>query len=888
MADLKAIMLCHTHWDREWYFTREVFRTKLVRLIDGLLELVETQPEYVSFMLDGQTIVIEDYLEIKPYNRERLMRAIEQGKILCGPWYILPDELLVSGEAHIRNYLQGAKVLPEGAKKMKTAYLPDSFGHPAQMPQIAKGLGMDAMVFWRGTSNEISRTEFYWESPCKGEKILCIHLPNGYGNCGNLSPDMQKTKKRVENLLKSLGERSTVDTVLLMNGSDHIAGQKEIVEIVKKLNLALPEHEIRLGTLEEFIEEVRKKLPPLQTWRGECRSGERSMLLGGTLSSRMELKQKNHRVQKKMERYLEPMQAAEALLGRKADTKGYQEYIWKKILENHPHDSICGCSIDEVHEEMLTRLACVEQLEDTLLSDTVNRLKQEPEREGEQIFLFEPSQDSIASYLETEVCMDRMLVQAVNFTKSVIEDYENQICHPQIPANIRIQDEQGRQIPFVIKEASKSYETLYQDHTMPEIYKVNRLNLGLLLPPFSCGFHTLYVTAEKGEEKKACKRSGKYIENAFYKIGFEGGAFTVLDKQTGRMHRDVAKILDGADAGDEYTYSWPQTDQIFTLEDSKLRIGTEDLGETGERLYAEGILRLPEGLEKGRKKRERKLTENKIRIEASLHPGIPRIDFEVKIHNCARDHRLQIQIPSGIHTEHSEAYHTFGIVSRPVEEKIPEEWLEYPQTTHPNHGFVSLEDGEYGLCVANEGLPEFEAVQKGTETCLNLTLLRCVGWLSRTDLLTRKGNGGWTIETPKAQCLGVYTFRFSIAYHVGSWRKKNWFGVMEKAVYPAWAAPGRAEAKNPLEFLNSLPANVRVSALKKAEDQKGLILRLFSIGTEKEEVVLPMPEKIIAAERVNLAEEFEEVLAVERGILKFSIRPSEILTLRLKLGGIKA
>ena len=181
------------------------------------------------------------------------------------------------------------------------------------------------------------------------------------------------------------------------------------------------------------------------------------------------------------------------------------------------------------------------------------------------------------------------------------------------------------------------------------------------------------------------------------------------------------------------------------------------------------------------------------------------------------------------------------------------------------------------------GLPEFEAVQKDGETCLNLTLLRCVGWLSRTDLLTRKGNGGWTIETPKAQCQGEYTFRFSIAYHEGSWRDRNWFGRMDQVLHPAWTAPKTEVPENPLAFLSTLPGNVRLSALKKAEDQKGLILRLYQIGEQEETVRLVLPEIVSGVDRVNLAEEFQKVLPLEQGILTFSIRPAEILTLRLHL-----
>ena len=280
---MKAHLICHTHWDREWYFTREEFRTKLVRLIDGLLEVIEEVPEYVSFMLDGQTIAIEDYLEIKPYNREKLYAALGSGKIICGPWYILPDELLISGESHIRNYLTGGRVLEQAGRKMKIGYLPDSFGHPAQMPQIVKGLGMDAMVFWRGTADFMEKTEFYWESPAKGNACLCIHMPCGYGNCGNLSGTDKAVFERVKTMVETLGARSTTDVVLLMNGSDHITAQKDIVEIVKRVNAqSQGEFQVELSTMENYLSEVKEKLTDLSTYGGEFRYGHRSMLLGGT------------------------------------------------------------------------------------------------------------------------------------------------------------------------------------------------------------------------------------------------------------------------------------------------------------------------------------------------------------------------------------------------------------------------------------------------------------------------------------------------------------------------------------------------------------------------------------------------------------------------------
>lgn len=890
---MKAHMICHTHWDREWYFTREEFRTKLVRLIDGLLEVIQDVPEYVSFMLDGQTIAIEDYLEIKPYRRQELYKALETGKIICGPWYILPDELLVSGESHIRNYLVGGGVLPQKSRKMKTAYLPDSFGHPCQMPQIVKGLGMDTMVFWRGTANFVKQTEFYWESPAKDIKTMCVHMPCGYGNCANLSGTEEAVYSRVEEMVKSLEAVSSTDVVLLMNGSDHITGQKDIVEIVKAINGKAADFQVELSTLERFIGELKENLPQLQTYTGEFRYGERSMLLGGTLSTRMYLKQKNYQVQKNMEQYLEPLWAAEYLLGRREDTQGYRNYLWKKILENHPHDSICGCSIDEVHREMEARFACVEQLETTLIKDTMQRiggkLYGEGDGQGISLLLFEPSQDSQPSYVETELQLDKMLVQEVIFAKSIIADYEPELVHPELPKALCITDEEGREIPHVILSMEKGYPTRYQDHTAPEVYKANCIKVGMLLPAFSYGLHTLKV--QRAEALKTTgnglNTSSDTIENEYYTLTFENGAFTVVDKKTGICHRGVNRFVDKGDAGDEYTYSWPLKDRTCTLDSDSVQIAVSRDGDLRTSLVVTGILRLPESLTEDRKERSEVLIDCPVTVIARLTRGIDRIDFTTWVDNRAKDHRLQVQFPSGIRTKVSRAEDAFHITERSIQVEVPKTWMEYPQSTHPCHGFLNLEDETGGVSMIAQGITEFEGEQGEKETCLNLTLLRCVGWLSRTDLLTRQGNGGWTIETPQGQCLGEHRFDYSLTYHKGSYEDSNVYQVLNKASKPALLWQGEtgrelAGGGRLLDFLSHLPGYIRISALKPAEDGKGIILRLFHIGKEDCRFEVKLPEEITGAETVNLAEEAGEELPLKQHKLDLDMKAAEIMTIRLK------
>lgn len=888
--EIKAHMICHTHWDREWYLTREEFRTKLVRLIDGLLDIVETVPEYVSFMLDGQTIAIEDYLEIKPYNREKMLAALKSGKIICGPWYILPDELLVSGESHIRNYLMGTGVTAETGKKMETAYLPDSFGHPEQMPQIVEGLGMNTMVFWRGVSNEVKQSEFYWESPFSDSKVLCVHLPYGYGNCANLSEDMEVTLPRVQEMIENLGAYSSTDLVLLMNGSDHIIAQKNICEIVEKLNEQLKDCHVELSTLETYLAKLRSELRDLPSYRGEFRSGERSMILGGTLSTRMYLKKRNDIVQNKAERYLEPLLAIEILAGKSYDSRGYRDYIWKKILENQPHDSICGCSVDEVHREMMTRYQCIEQLEDILIHDAVNRsaVQSEQRETGRRtsIFLFEPSQGEQMSYVETEVCLDEMLVQEVLFAKSIISDYEGMIIHPEMPCGLRITDERGREIPHVILEAKKDYTTLYQDHTAPEIYKTNKLRVGLLLPGFTYGCHQIFVEPAEVPSAQRIVEKGSEIENEYYRLCVEQGMLCLFDKKTQKMYENFACLYDVGDAGDEYTYSWPENDRLCKVDFGTASVEKEVQPGVLERLIFSGSMELPEGLDADRRARSGRMVECPFCLEITLAWGIDRIDCHLEFENNAKDHRLQIQIPSGIKVDTTESFHTFSVTQHPVELEVPKEWMEYPQATHPTHGYIGVRNKNEGVGIGTVGLTEYEAIDFEGQTGINLTLLRCVGWLSRTDLLTRHGNGGWTIETPEGQCIGKHSFDFCVTYHKGQMQEV--FAGVDKFRCPSYLSSlGNGKENGWIseeigEMIRALPDGVRISAYKPSENQKGVILRLYSI-TEKEEIVMPIPKTVKRVCITDMAEKEQRELDIKDNAAVFTIGPKQIITIYMEV-----
>ncbi len=176
-------VISHTHWDREWYLTFQQFRLKLVHMVDKLLDILEADPEYRYFMLDGQTIVLDDYLQMRPEREAVLREHIEAGRILIGPWHILSDMFLVSPEAQIRNLLEGARTATRFGPKMPVGYSPDPFGNHGQVPQMLRGFGIGTACLWRGVGD--LPTELWWDSP-DGSRVLLAYLRNSYGNGANL------------------------------------------------------------------------------------------------------------------------------------------------------------------------------------------------------------------------------------------------------------------------------------------------------------------------------------------------------------------------------------------------------------------------------------------------------------------------------------------------------------------------------------------------------------------------------------------------------------------------------------------------------------------------------------------------------------------------------
>lgn len=385
----EAILISETHWDRAWYLTFQKFRLKLVGLMDQLFRVLESDPEFRTFTFDGQTVVLEDYLEMVPYQRDRLRDFVIKERIDVGPWYVLPDVFLVSGEALIRNLLLGRRIAKEFGRVMEVGYIPDPFGHVSQLPMILSQFRYDSVIFARGAGNEMQElgAEFIWEAS-DGSEVLAHWLPMSYFNVARLPEDIQDAVKAVESAVEQLRPWSRIETLLLMNGSDHLLPQPHVPKVIQTYN-DKHDKKIVFGTLTMFVERLRENRSRLKRYRGEFRGSKYQNLLSGVYSSRVYLKQMNEYTQRLLERAVEPWCSVAHILGAKYPDDEIR-MAWKYLLRNHPHDDICGCSIDEAHDDMVQRFRWVSEISDSLLEKAHSTLSQEHARDSPGIVVSNP------------------------------------------------------------------------------------------------------------------------------------------------------------------------------------------------------------------------------------------------------------------------------------------------------------------------------------------------------------------------------------------------------------------------------------------------------------------------------------------------------------------
>lgn len=740
-------VISHTHWDREWYLSFESFRLRLVHLIDRLLELLDRDSGFRFFHLDGQAVLLEDYIALRPNNRGRLIEHLKSGRILVGPWYVQGDEFLVSGEALVRNLLVGHQVARDfGSSVMRVGYVPDQFGNINQLPQILQGFGIGSAVYGRGLRCLGGKSEFLWEAP-DSSKVLAICLADWYNNAQRFPRDISRALRLCRRIIERARPRSASSHVLAMNGVDHLEPQANLSGILRDVNAHAVGFRLVHDSLPRYVESVRRHARALKTFKGEMRQEEVSSSLSGTLSSRIHLKLQNARCQQLLERYLEPLCVWSWLAVGEPYPNEEIRYLWKTLLKNHAHDSICGCHVDEVDFQMQARFRRVAWLAEDLLQQKLRTL-------GEALA---PCDSNAASIL--------LLMNPLNNERD--EPLETEIDFPasERSRKFTLRDGSGRIVDYIVLSSKTVIQRILHPQRLPKLLRLRRFHVLIDVPKVPpLGYVRLEVRKEAASfgRTQGPKPSGSSLamENEHLRVEIlPSGALVLTDKATGSVYPSLLEFEDTGDAGDSYAYVAPEHDTALKTGDTTPTITRIESNHLRERYRIIHTWNLPAFLDRRRQRRSRATQAFRISTMVTLERRLPFVRLRITLDNTVKDHRLRVLFPTGIPADSSVAEGQFDLVRRPIKSR--------PGDTSgpmfPQLGFVDINDGTRGFSVFNIGLPEYELKDDSHRT-IAITLVRSVEWLGDIGATNSQAE---EYKIPGAQCQRTYEFDLALYPHKG-------------------------------------------------------------------------------------------------------------------------
>jgi mannosylglycerate hydrolase len=853
----------HMHWDREWYFSTEESRILLVNNMEEIMEMLESNPDYPYYVLDGQTSILEDYFAVKPENKQRVKKLVQEGRLIIGPWYTQTDEMIVGAESIVRNLLYGIKDCEEYGDFMRIGYLPDSFGQSAQMPMIYNGFDINYSIFWRGTSERhgTDKTEFNWQTE-DGSNVLVQLFPLGYAIGKYLPEDEEALQKRMDKYFTVLDRGATTENIILPNGHDQMPIQKNIFEVIEKLRKLYPDREFFLSKYENVFAELEKQ-QDLPTLKGEFLDGKYMRVHRSIYSTRMDIKAANTRIENKITNILEPLASLAYSLGFEYH-HGLIELIWKEIMKNHAHDSIGCCCSDKVHREICNRFFLAEEKVDQLIKfykrkivDSLDTQKQE-----DRLTVF-----NLLPYERNEVTTTNVITKLNSF--KLVDKDDNELDFEILESEIMDPGLIDRQIVHYGNYDPFYNYTIQFKETLPAM-----------------GYKTFFVSESEQKTSSSVSNVDK-VDTDFYEITFNSnGTLNIYDKKLKQLFENVLLLENEGDDGDEYDFSpLPNKDVIYSDQvKAAVKINQNRYEATIEIDYR---LDVPSNLEKRKMKEIDNSVEIHMTITVPNHKPI--INCKIEINNHAKDHRLRALIPTNIASAFSLSDNQFGLIKRPVIDSAihvweQEDWDERPDPIYPMLTYVGLSNNNYGVSVLTNSTREYEITGENFDT-IAVTLFRSVGFLGKEEMLRRPGRpSGIKLPTPDSQMIGKQTIDFAISTHA---HEANVARIAKEYLTPVETYNkiphdamklNNSGIKTPLSFIlfNEVEPNVVLSTLKKAEKENKLILRFYNSTNEEKQAAYELPHETDYAALTNLNEKPQEELEVTNNQVQIVVKENQV------------
>lgn len=865
----KFCIISHTHWDREWYMPFEMFRILLANLINKLFEIIEKYPEY-TFHLDAQTIVLEDYLEIYPENRDKLEKYISSGNIIVGPWYVQNDFFLTCGEATVRNLIVGKKIANSFGKCGNIGYTPDQFGLPGQLPQIFEQFGIKYHLFARGyrfyneDGEQIpSQCEAYWVAP-NGSKVFSMLMPFWYNNAQRINSDPEKTKINFEKAEKDFEAWTKSDYLLMMNGVDHLAPQDDLFPSIDAINSLYKEKRVFQMSMEDYMEIAVRYTNNYKRY-GELRNGNNLDILGGTFSTRTDIKKQNYDAQNMILYKIEPLYSIMGLYGFKNKyPKNLINYMWKLLMQNHPHDSICCCSCNNVMKHMNDRFLSLNEIGEKLLEDGCKYFSAHITREKKYN----------AKYYFTVINTSQNVFSGVMTVMFDFPIWDNN--------DFVILSEDGENIPYEIIEESEESKGSYSELNLPGYTRVIRKKINVLIKNIPSFGYTNFLISDG--EKKQIKREYDFLENEYIKLNFKEGKFDLVDKIKNCVYEDIIIFDDWGDRGNSYVTQLLQNhytavfDSMEIIENSSLisRLLVKYKIIVPSHISAEGIV-------------EGEITDY-INLTVSLKRGSKHIDFDVAIDNQGKNHLMRVGIKTDVFSDISYASSIYDVIKRD-RTKIKTDII---NPTEPVNGFVFKKSDNKGIAIYTKGLYEYEDSKDGR---IYLSLLRSTGlisspnsdkrfWASEDNFMMGSVNLSFAIM-PIDDETKIHSLEHEVNYE-----PLYWFDSVDTLLFEGGNADVQTTDVKELYFfedeysyinlphkgnLININPNMCVTAFKCTENDSGYVIRMYNPYENNIENVITTQNMVVKTNMDENSEKEFNNIAEKKEIISLKINNCETI-----------
>jgi alpha-mannosidase len=908
MTQITAHIISHTHWDREWYMPYEKHHYRLVELMNTLFDRLAHDPEYISFHLDGQTIMLEDYLQVRPDQKAKAVEFIRAGRLHLGPWYILQDEFLTSSEANLRNLQLGHEQALEYGTICKAGYFPDSFGNMGQAPQILKQAHMGCAFFARGVratgKDQLHQplqpymshfSEMVWESP-DGSQVIGVFFPNWYSNAMEIPTDPEIAKIFWAQKLADVAKYAATHEWLFMNGCDHQPIQQDLSQALRVAKQLHPEIEFVHSNFNFYIERLTASVPAeLAIIQGELRNQRTHGLdtLVNTASSRIYLKQWNQQCQTALEQLAEPLAA---LLHHYEPSYPHEhlQYAWKTLMQNHPHDSICGCSVDEVHREMATRFEKSYHYTLSIIETSKRRLAELIDTTCFHAYagrvvpfvIFNTSGETRSAVVTVELELERRVL-GYDRRQALLDELKQLSI-----GRGEIVDASGNVIAAKIEDLGIHNRLELPDDAfrIPYFARVIRVTFpveamaGLSVQTYAWVEQSSAIAPIPQEVAPTDEPS---MENDYFKITFNAnGTLNLTDKTANKTYRDALYFEDIGDLGNGYMFCQPSGEKAWTTMNTQAEILCMEREpyrtiyeirhlwqipiSADEQLLAEQMHIVPIWERKSQRVKETILMPITTQVILEKHSRV--VQFRTKITNHARDHRVRVCFPTDID---SDVHYADSIFEIPKRQNITHPVWENPSHCQHQQAFVNVRNEACGLTIANQGLPEYEILRDGRNT-IAVTLLRAVGEL---------GDFAY-FPTPEGQCQGDFTLEYAFIPHGGSPEEaERSFNLAYQYRIPMITQQTKLHAGKiaPVQpFLHWSGEHLALSAVKMEKMNNGFVYRWFNMSSSPT-VLQINPNRHEATwpwYRSNVLEEqLERLVQNDQGQLMLTVRPAEIITL---------